>query len=134
MAQESTPPLAVTSSNKTKETCFNSEKASCPKFFRPQFRGQKWPRLFYGRLAFFVLLQKNPHAHKIPRFRQGLEFFRKAGWKCQFYFYGHGDFPINRSQPWLPWNGMSLLTSESQGDRNSETNGNVEKKLENRKS
>ena len=45
--------------------------------------------LFFG---FFCW--KTPHAHKIPRFRGGdFGFFWKGGWKCQFYFYGHGDFP-----------------------------------------
>ena len=40
--------------------------------------------------AFFLL--ENPHAHKIPPSRGGVLGFLEGGWKCQFYFYGHGDF------------------------------------------
>ena len=39
-----------------------------------------------GILWFFLL--ENPHAHKIPP----VVFFGRGGWKCQFYFYGRGDF------------------------------------------
>ena len=50
------------------------------------------PILWAPGIFWFFLLD-NPHAHKIPLFRGGvLGFFRKGGWKCQFYFYGRGDF------------------------------------------
>ena len=42
---------------------------------------------------FGLFLLDKPHAHKIPRFRGGVGFFLEGGvWKCQFYFYGRGDF------------------------------------------
>ena len=42
---------------------------------------------------FGLFLLKNPHAHKIPPFRGGSwVFLGGGGWKCQFYFYGRGDF------------------------------------------
>ena len=43
---------------------------------------------------FWSFLLENPHAHKIPPFRGGgvLGFLEGGGWKCQFYFYGRGDF------------------------------------------
>ena len=38
-------------------------------------------------------VMENPHAHKIPvGGGGGRGFFWKGGWKCQFYFYGCGDF------------------------------------------
>ena len=45
-----------------------------------------------GMFGFFLL--ENPHAHKIPPFRGGVVVFLEGGggWKCQFYFYGRGDF------------------------------------------
>ena len=43
-----------------------------------------------GNFWFFLL--ENPHADKIPHFRGELVFVWKGGWKCQFYFYGRGDF------------------------------------------
>ena len=77
--------------------------------FRPKFRKSvvsiKFPPVILepemdapilwapGIFGFFLL--ENPHAHKIPPFRGGcLGFFfrRGGGWKCQFYFYGRGDF------------------------------------------
>ena len=30
----------------------------------------------------------------LSRFGGGWFFFGRGGWKCQFYSYGHGDFPI----------------------------------------
>ena len=60
-----------------------------------------------GILGFFLL--ENPHAHKIPPFRGGSWFFLEGGgWKCQFYFYGRGDFfePRKIGVFWL--NGLSL--------------------------
>ena len=32
----------------------------------------------------------------------GMIFLLKGGWKCQFYFYGRGDFSDNMSQAWSP--------------------------------
>ena len=51
------------------------------------------PILWAPDIFWFFLLE-NPHAHKIPPFRGGGGFwvFLKGGWKCQFYFYGRGDF------------------------------------------
>ena len=40
---------------------------------------------------FGLFLLENPHAHKIPPLG-GVLFFFEGGWKCQFYFYGRGDF------------------------------------------
>ena len=48
---------------------------------------------------FLGLLPENPHGHKIPAFRGGggiWAFLEGGGWKCQFYFYGRGDFSENR--------------------------------------
>ena len=53
------------------------------KFVCPQLWGRKWLRQFYGRLEKCVLSAGKPHAHKIPRFREG---------ECRFYFYGREDF------------------------------------------
>ena len=48
---------------------------------------------FMAAWHFLVLSAGKPHAHKIPPFRGGvLGFFRRGGWKCQFYFLGRGDF------------------------------------------
>ena len=45
-----------------------------------------------GIFGFFLL--ENPHAHKIPPFTGGvLGFFRRGGWKCQFFFMGVGIYP-----------------------------------------
>ena len=49
------------------------------------------PILWAPGIFWFFLLEK-PHAHKIPPFRGGRGFFGREGWKCQFYFYGRGDF------------------------------------------
>ena len=48
---------------------------------------------------FWFFLLKNPHAHKIPPFRGGFWVFLKGGWKCQFYFYGRGDFSEKIKNP-----------------------------------
>ena len=32
----------------------------------------------------------------------GSGFFRRGGWKCQFYFYGRGDFSDSFLNPRLP--------------------------------
>ena len=46
-----------------------------------------------GAWHFLVLSVGKPHAHKIPPFRGGFwVFLEGGGWKCQFYFYGRGDF------------------------------------------
>ena len=29
----------------------------------------------------------------------GSGFFRRGGWKCQFYFYGRGDFSDSKNPP-----------------------------------
>ena len=62
--------------------------------FPPAILGRKWLRQFYGRLAFFSsFCWENPHAHKIPPFRGGGSgLFLEGGWKCQFEFYGRGEF------------------------------------------
>ena len=49
------------------------------------------PILWAPGIFWFFLLE-NPHAHKIPPFRGGGGVLRRGGWKCQFYFYGRGDF------------------------------------------
>ena len=51
------------------------------------------PILWAPGIFWFFLLE-NPHAHKIPPFRGGFWVFLEGGggWKCQFYFYGRGDF------------------------------------------
>ena len=52
------------------------------------------PILWAPGIFWFFLLE-NPHAHKIPPFGGGgggSGFFQRGGWKCQFYFYGRGDF------------------------------------------
>ena len=63
--------------------------------FRPQSWGRKWLRQFYGCLALFgSFCWKTPIAHKIPRFMGGCwGFLEGGGGKCQFCFYGRGDFP-----------------------------------------
>ena len=64
--------------------------------FPPVIRGPEMaaPILWAPGIFGFFLLE-NPHAHKIPPFRGGFwVFFRRGGWKCQFYFYGRGDFSV----------------------------------------
>ena len=58
-----------------------------------------------GIFGFFLL--ENHHAHKIPPFRGGgvMGFFRRGGWKCQFYFYGRGDF-----SDFVPCQKVAVLT------------------------
>ena len=65
----------------------------------PAILGQKWLRQFYGRLAFSgSFCWKTPMPIKFLLLGGVLGFFRKGGWKCQFYFYGHGDFSESRRQ------------------------------------
>ena len=71
--------------------------------FPPVTLGLEMAVPFYGRLAFFgCFCWKTPHAPKIPPLRGLLGFSRMGGgWKCQFYFYGRGDFsddPNHESQ------------------------------------
>ena len=47
---------------------------------------------FMGAWIFWLFLQENPHTHKILLLGGILGFFRRGGWKCQFYFYERGDF------------------------------------------
>ena len=58
------------------------------------------PILWAPGIFWFFLLE-NPHAHKIPPFREGCWGFLEGGGgshrKCQFYFYGRGDFSELRS-------------------------------------
>ena len=72
-------------------------------FFRKSVVSIKFPPVILGpEMAapilwapgiFWFFLLENPHAHKIPPFGGGvLGFSRRGGWKCQFYFYGRGDF------------------------------------------
>ena len=75
-------------------------------FFSPAILGPKWPRQFYGRLGFFWFSQlRNPNAHKNPPFFGGgggggvLGSFIGGGRKCEFYFYGRGDFSRNFFSP-----------------------------------
>ena len=55
------------------------------------------PILWAPGIFWFFLLE-NSHAHKIPPFRGGggggfwVFLEGGGGWKCQFYFYGRGDF------------------------------------------
>ena len=51
---------------------------------------------------FWLFLQENPHAHKIPPFRGGgvLGFFRRGGGgSANFIFMGVGFFPISAAVP-----------------------------------
>ena len=74
-------------------TCINQKKRGVHKISaRNSGPGNGAPILWApGIFAFFLL--ENPHAHKIPPFRGGFWVFLEGGWKCQFYFYGRGDFP-----------------------------------------
>ena len=65
-----------------------------------QIWGRKWLHQFYGRLDFcFLPVGENLHAHKIPRLGGGdIWVFLGGGvGKCQFYFYGRGDFSDSRT-------------------------------------
>ena len=56
---------------------------------------------FMGAWIFFgSFYWKTPRAHKIPPFRGFWALFRRGGRKCQFYFYGRGDF----SEHWQAYN------------------------------
>ena len=70
-------------------------KSMVSKKFPPAILGPEMaaPILWAPGIFWFFLLE-NPHAHKIPLFRGGgvMGFFGRGGWKCQFYFYGRGDF------------------------------------------
>ena len=63
--------------------------------FPPAIQGPEMaaPILWAPGIFWFFLLE-NPDAHKIPPFRGGggVGVSWKGGWKCQFYFYGRGDF------------------------------------------
>ena len=68
------------------------------------------PILWAPGLFWFFLLE-NPHAHKIPPFGGGGGgvgvLLKGGGWKCQFYFYGRGDFSDKLTSqaypPLMPW-------------------------------
>ena len=62
--------------------------------FPPAILGRKWLRQFHGRLAFFgSFCCKTPMQINFLLLGGGvLGFFQTGGWKCQFYFYGRGDF------------------------------------------
>ena len=67
------------------------------------FRKVAAPILWELGMFWFFLLE-NPHAHKIPRFRDWL-FLEGEGWKCQFYFYGWGFSEISFWEFNLPCRG-----------------------------
>ena len=65
------------------------------KFFVRNFGSGNGCASFMGVWDFWFFLQENPHAHKMPRFKSGyFGFFLGGGGvgKCQFYFYGRGNF------------------------------------------
>ena len=63
-------------------------------FFPPAIRGRKWLHQFYGRLAF---CWKTPMPVRFLVL--GGLLLLKGRWKCQFYFYGRGDFADIYSEP-----------------------------------
>ena len=73
--------------------CFFLRKSMMSIKFPPTILGPEMaaPILWAPGIFWFFLLE-NPHAHKIPPFRGGCWGFLEGGWKCQFYFYGRGDF------------------------------------------
>ena len=65
--------------------------------FPPAFLGPEMAApILWAPGIFWLFCWKTRHAHKIPRFRGGggvgSRVFWKGRWKCQFYFYGRGDF------------------------------------------
>ena len=75
------------------EQILNFRKSVMSIKFLPAILGQKWLCHFYGRLAFLVsFCWKTPMPIKFLLLGGVLVFFRRGGWKCQFYFYGRGDF------------------------------------------
>ena len=84
--------------------------------FPPAIPGPKMagPLLWAPGFFFSVFLLKNPHAHKVLRLGGGGVgvFWKGGGWKCQFYFYGRGDFPDKKSPP-LPGDGALSSTRQA---------------------
>ena len=77
-----------------KKNLKKKKKNLVSKIFPPVILGPEMaaPILWAPGIFWFFLLE-NPHAHKIPPFGGGCwDFLDRGGWKCQFYFYGRGDF------------------------------------------
>ena len=66
------------------------------------------PILWAPGIFWFFLLE-TPHAHKIPPFKGGGWGFLERRGKCQFYYYGRGDFSAKAPVSWFKEAAISRL-------------------------